>query len=226
MTDHPEPLSDLLARIDALAAKATREPWVIDTGVYPSPDGDDDRAFARGPMAKRAEGDGWDGPWRQQAKADAAYIGAISPDVWQRVSEALRAAQRTADIRRRMIDIPTKWELTNATPQNQHHDKCSYRVGKGGFLCDCAAMRVMERVSRLMRAAEARAEQAEAEVARHAAAAAIIFQPGGRYHDRVMPEMWGKSTVVEGIKWLDAQLQAAEAEVARLREALAREMGI
>lgn len=68
-------------------------------------------------------------------------------------------AVKTADIRQRMIDIPTAWELTRATDKDQHHERCSYRTAE--MLCDCAACRVMEHVSGLLRAANERAEAAE-----------------------------------------------------------------
>ncbi|MHB1260354.1 MAG: hypothetical protein ACYC2H_01425 [Thermoplasmatota archaeon] len=43
------------------------------------------------------------------------------------------------------------------------------------------------------------------------AVAGKLFQPGGKYHDRAMPDLWGKSTVIDGMKWLDKRLTAAEA---------------
>jgi hypothetical protein len=96
---------------------------------------------------------------------------AIRDDYTQRVMEAeARAAQaeqerdkavRRSEVRQRMIDIPTAWELTLATDKDQHHERCSYRTA--GMLCDCAACNVMERVSGLLAAANQRAEAAEAE---------------------------------------------------------------
>lgn len=70
-------------------------------------------------------------------------------------------ARRTAELRQRMIDIPTAWSLTLATDKEQHHERCSYRTA--GMLCDCAACRVMEHVSGLLASADARAEAAERE---------------------------------------------------------------
>lgn len=76
------------------------------------------------------------------------------------MQEERDAAAKTADIRQRMVDIPTAWELTLVTDKAQHHEKCSYRVAS--MLCDCAACRVMEHVSGLLRRSADRAEQLQA----------------------------------------------------------------
>jgi hypothetical protein len=166
----------LRARLRELAEKARPGPWELRNRVgEPSPsvlgpvkeNGKRDRIVLT-PLATEAG----------LAAANCAYIAAIDPQTllsilaaWDaqtaradRLEQERDEARKTAEIRRRMIDIPTAWELTRATPKDQHHEQCSYRVA--AMLCDCAAFRVMEHVSGLLRAAEARAEKAEREAER------------------------------------------------------------
>jgi hypothetical protein len=35
------------------------------------------------------------------------------------------------------VDFPRAFQIVNATDFAEHHPKCSYRIAKGGFLCDC-----------------------------------------------------------------------------------------
>jgi hypothetical protein len=76
----------------------------------------------------------------------------LAPDLLPIVDAALRAVPLAAETEGlpKMIDIPMAWELTRATKPNQHHERCSYRVA--GMLCDCAAMRVMEKLSGMLKA--------------------------------------------------------------------------
>ena len=37
-------------------------------------------------------------------------------------------------------DFPTAWAVMRLTDIEYHHERCSYRVANGGFLCDCAAI--------------------------------------------------------------------------------------
>lgn len=90
-------------------------------------------------------------------RADAAEARA------EALQRDLEKAQRTAELRQRMIDIPTAWELTRATDKDQHHERCSYRTH--AMLCDCAAARVMERVSGLLAEGKQRADALAAELA-------------------------------------------------------------
>lgn len=39
-----------------------------------------------------------------------------------------------------MIDFPRGWQISKSVPFEAHHEKCSYRVAKGGFLCDCGVI--------------------------------------------------------------------------------------
>lgn len=34
-----------------------------------------------------------------------------------------------------------------------------------------------------------------------------LFQPGGEFHRECTPELWGKSTVADGIEWLAGKLR-------------------
>lgn len=78
-----------------------------------------------------------------------------------RLTQERDEARARADINSRMIDIPLAWELTRATPKEHHHEKCSYRTAN--MLCDCAAARVMERVSGLLGRGSSDRKKAEAE---------------------------------------------------------------
>lgn len=35
------------------------------------------------------------------------------------------------------VDFPRAWQISRAKPFEQHDERCSYRVAKGGFMCDC-----------------------------------------------------------------------------------------
>lgn len=35
------------------------------------------------------------------------------------------------------LDYPRAWQIARATPPEQHHPKCSFRVTEGCILCDC-----------------------------------------------------------------------------------------
>ncbi len=35
------------------------------------------------------------------------------------------------------MDFPRAWEISRATPVDDHDPRCSYRQHTGGFLCDC-----------------------------------------------------------------------------------------
>jgi hypothetical protein len=118
------------------------------------------------------------------------------------------AAVKVAGIRQRKIDIPTAWELTLATPPDQHHEKCSYRVAS--MLCDCAACRVMEHVSGLLRQSDERAKQAEAALTAERERA----DRAERERDKAL---WAHHAEGERQR---QRAESAEAENARLREAL------
>lgn len=36
------------------------------------------------------------------------------------------------------VDFPRAWQITKATPPNQHHEECSFRTC--GMLCDCSVL--------------------------------------------------------------------------------------
>lgn len=38
------------------------------------------------------------------------------------------------------VDYPRAWEIARATAAEAHHPQCSFRVSKGGILCDCAVL--------------------------------------------------------------------------------------
>lgn len=38
------------------------------------------------------------------------------------------------------VDFPTAWRIVNETDAAQHHEKCSFRVGERGVLCDCVGI--------------------------------------------------------------------------------------
>lgn len=89
----------------------------------------------------------------------------------------------------------------------------SCKVLSLGDACPCAKCDA-DRVVTLMAGRDAARRHAGAceHMIRQHAEAAAIFQPGGRLHERASLPL-GKSSVVEGIAWLVAQLDAADARV-------------
>jgi len=35
------------------------------------------------------------------------------------------------------MDFPRAWEIARGVPMEEHDERCSYRVSRGGCLCDC-----------------------------------------------------------------------------------------
>lgn len=82
--------------LDAIAARAeaaSPAPWCADVGVYEDPEGDEDMAFARGPMVHRSEGTPHP-QWMRQAEVDAAFIVSARADVLPLVAEVRALRER------------------------------------------------------------------------------------------------------------------------------------
>ncbi len=50
-----------------------------------------------------------------------------------------------------MPDIPTVWEIVRKIGKLQHHEECSFRVSKGGLICDCAGFDAIYAYAEILR---------------------------------------------------------------------------
>lgn len=121
-----------------------------------------------------------------------------------------------------MLDAPCVWCAYDGVgywQEGTHAESCPWHnVGGLAERLALVADAVAARLKTLAREREER--ELEAQQFRKAVdVAGALFQPGGKYHDRSLPLLWGRSTVIDGMKWLDKQLTATESALATaLRE--------
>lgn len=130
----------------------------------------------------------------------------IREDITQRMAPALSTMEQAADTIERLLDEKDqKSEAFEAKVQALEAEKAD-RLSQVNLL---------------------EAELADFERLYHRAlkVASGLFQPGGKYHDQALPQLLGKSVLVDGIAWLDRALEAelaAHAETRRKLQAVDR----
>lgn len=116
-----------IKRQRAVIAAATPGPWKPDVGVYQDLDGDDDLAFARGPMIHRKKGETYRG-LTERGGADAAFLAAARTD-WPRcLDEIERLRVRQQDL------LATIVKLTRDVPYEEEKNQVSVLIAEVGTL--------------------------------------------------------------------------------------------